>query len=189
MPTRRRESRCGSNHYTTTKTHRLPSILQFIPVFALVFPPPQTSTARLTPSEYWCRVAPLISLTAFSASSECHSTFDLISAPCALDEPKNLLPQSQLFRTALSVDHSLLNAQLSRLGLAHACLIIGSPWASDSAGSWWRTAAVRPQCARLPFSAPRFAFLREWSAMRPCALANIVDSRSARNLARFHSCS
>jgi hypothetical protein len=84
MPTRRRESRCGSNHYTTTKT---PSLADHSAVHSSLRTglraPGQIAASNYhseaDPSEYWRRFARLISRTAFSVSSEYRSTSDLIS--------------------------------------------------------------------------------------------------------------
>jgi hypothetical protein len=56
-----------------------------------------TITIRTFSSAECCRrVARQMSRTAFSASSECRSTFDLISAPCAVKMSQNSsLPQSR----------------------------------------------------------------------------------------------
>ena len=77
--------------------------------------------------EYCRRVARRISRTAFSASSECRSTFDLISAPCAAKmSQKPSLPQSlqtvQLVLTENSVCRQNLLDKLAidfREDLAH----------------------------------------------------------------------
>src|ERR1700731_770931 len=70
---------------------------------------PAITIRTFSSAEYCRRVARRISRTAFSASSECRSTFDLISAPSALKMSQQpSLPQSfqtvQLVLTGNTLD-------------------------------------------------------------------------------------
>src|SRR5271156_55487 len=82
---------------------------------------PAITMRTFSSAEYNRRVARLISRTAFSASSECVSAFDLISAPFALKmSQKPSLPQSlqtvQLVLTGNSMHHLVYQAEkFSRL--------------------------------------------------------------------------
>src|ERR1700736_4858630 len=92
---------------------------------------PAITILTFSSAEYCRRVARRISRTAFSASSECRSTADLISAPSAVTMSSNLsLPQShqsvQLVLTGNN-DVSLLtqlNPVLIMTKTAHQTLLI-----------------------------------------------------------------
>src|SRR5271169_324408 len=81
---------------------------------------PAITMRTFSSAEYNRRVARLISRTAFSASSECVSAFDLISAPFALKmSQKPSLPQSlqtvQLVLTGNMIAFDVINLTLATI--------------------------------------------------------------------------
>src|SRR6516162_2572535 len=100
---------------------------------------PAITIRTFSSAEYWRRVARRMSRTAFSASSECVSAFDLISAPSTVKMSRNLsLPQLlktvQLVLTGNSGDVWRLKGGQSREHhlavmqdeLASLCILAGS---------------------------------------------------------------